>query len=55
MIVVREQTRELAGTYADIGADVTAVVVYVLEFGERLDEVDVVAEVLSDFGRAAVQ
>jgi hypothetical protein len=27
----------------------------VLEFGKRLDKVDVVAEVLRNFGRAAVQ
>jgi hypothetical protein len=53
-LVVREQARELARTHADVGADVTTAVVYVLEFGEGLDDVDVVAEVLCDFGRAAV-
>jgi len=54
ILVVREQSGEIACARTDIGADVAAVVVDVLEFGEGLDEVDVITKILCDFGRAAV-
>jgi len=56
ILVICEQSGEVASAGTDVGAHVTAGVIDVLEFkfGEGLDEVDVVAKVLCDFGRAAV-
>jgi hypothetical protein len=54
ILVVRKQSGEIACARTDIGADVAAVVVDVLEFSEGLDEVNVITKVLCDFGRAAV-
>lgn len=54
ILVVREQSGEVAGAGADVCTNVAAGIVDVLKFGKGLDEVDVVAKVLCNFGRATV-